>query len=104
MNWQPPVLKNATQMLHPTVTISPPKLKTEDMVLFKDHTAASFGTLYVIVYRVVSIKRNQVENYLSSSGKTKNVHISNVKYVLPADNGVYKLSDCTKFGCKSKIC
>ena len=31
------------------------------------------------------------------------VHITNVKYILPADNIIAKLSDYNKFGCKTKL-
>ena len=73
------------------------------IVLIKDHTAAPFNLVYVSGHRVVSIKGNQFEIIPASGGKTKKVQISNVKYVLQADNVMCKLPDYTKFGHKSKL-
>ena len=58
--------------------ISPPKLKTDDSILFKDHTAEPFDPAYVGDYHSVSIKGNQVEVMPASEGKTNKMHLSDV--------------------------
>ena len=65
--------------------------KTEDQVLIKSHTAGPFSPVYVGDYKIVSIKGNQIKVNPSSGGKTQMNHISDVKYVLPADNKICKL-------------
>ena len=74
------------------------KLKTEDSVMIKDHTAGSFKSVYKGNYHVVTIKGNQVEIVPAEGGKSLMVHITDVKYILPADNIIAKLPDYNKFG------
>ena len=79
------------------------KLKTEDFVMIKDHTAGPYEPVYKGNYRVVSIKGNQVEVVPAEDGKSQVVHIADVKYILPADTIIGKLPDYNKFGCKTKL-
>ena len=79
------------------------KLKTEDSVMIKDHTAGPFDPVYKGNYRIVAIKGNQVEVTPAEGGKNQIVHISDVKYILPADNIIAKLPDYNCFGHKTKL-
>ena len=81
----------------------PNKLKTEDSVMIKDHTAGPFDPVYKGNYRVVSIKWNQVEVTPAEGGKNQMVHITDVKYILPADNIIAKLPEYNWFGRKTKL-
>ena len=69
----------------------PNKLKTEDMVMIKDHTRKPFQPMYKGYYRIVAFKGNQVEVRHCKGGNTHFVHISDVKYVLPADSIIAQL-------------
>ena len=81
----------------------PNKLKTEDSVMIKDHTAGPFDPVYKGNYRIFAIKGNQVEITPTEGGKNQTVHITDVKYILPADNIITKLPDCNQFGHKTKL-
>ena len=72
----------------------PTKLKTEDMVMIKTHADGQFQPIYKGYYRIVSFKGNQVQVIPCEGGKPHFVHITDVKYVLPADNiiSLYQLS------------
>ena len=78
-------------------------LKTEDSVMIKDHTAGPFDPVYKGNYKIAAIKGNQVEITPAEGGKSQTVHISDVKYILPADNIIAKLPDYNRFGCKTKL-
>ena len=78
----------------------PNKLKAEDSVMIKDHTAGPFDSVYKRNYRIVAIKGNQVEVTPVKGGKSQMVHITDVKYILPADNIIAKLPDYDRFGAK----
>ena len=96
-------LKKARHKLpHPTNSLTH-KIKPEDSVLIKDHTAGPFQPTYKGDYRVVSLKGNQVEVMPSTGGKSHFVHIQDVKYILPADTIIAKLPDYNNFGRKSKL-
>ena len=56
-----------------------------DTVLIKNHTAGPFDPRYIGDYRIVSFKGNQVELIPSTGGRSKMEHISNIKYIMPAD-------------------
>ena len=71
--------------------------------MIKDHTAGPFDPVYKGNYRIVAIKGNQVEVTPAEGGKSQTVHISDVKYILPADNIIAKLPDYNCFGCKTKL-
>ena len=79
------------------------KLKSEDSVMIKDHTAGPFDPVYKGNYRIVTIKGNQVEVTPTEGGKSQMVHITDVKYILPADNIIAKLPDYNHFGRKTKL-
>ena len=79
------------------------KLKTEDSVMIKDHTAGPFEPVCKGNYCLVAIKGNQVEVAPAEGGKSQIVHITDVKYILPADNIIAKLPDYNKFGRKTKL-
>ena len=87
----------------PTSFPQPNKLKTEDSVIIKDHTAGPSDPIYKGNYRVVAIKGNQVEVTPAEGGKNQMVHITDIKYILPADNIIAKLSDYNKFGHKLNL-
>ena len=71
--------------------------------MIKDHTAKAFANTYKSNYRIVSIKGNQVEVMPGTGGKSFNLHVTDVKYVLPADNIIAQLPDYNKFGKKTKL-
>ena len=95
-------LQKARKRMAPTSFPQPNKLKTEDFVMIKDHTAGPFDPIYKGNYRVVAIKGNYVEVTPAEGGKNQMVHITDVKYILPADNIIAKVPDY-KFGHKTKL-
>ena len=96
-------VQKARKRMAPTSFPQPNKLKTEDSVMIKDHTADPFDPVYKGNYRVVAIKGNQVEVTPAEGGKNQMVHITDVKYILPADNIIAKLPNYIKFGRKTKL-
>ena len=78
-------------------------IKDGDLVLIKKNVRKAFEPRYVGDYRVVSIKGQQVEVRLAAGGDTQWVHISHVKYILPADNVIKKLPDYSQFGRKTTL-
>ena len=52
---------------------------------------------------MVSIKGNQVEVIPAEGGRTQTVHITDVKYVLPADSIIKHLPDFNTFGRKTNL-
>ena len=56
-----------------------------DTVLIKNHTASPFDSHYIGDYCIVSFRGNQVELIPSTGGKSKMEHISNIKYIMPAE-------------------
>ena len=95
-------LQNARKRMAPTSFPQPNKLKPEDSPMIKDHTAGPFDPVYKGNYRVVAVKGNQVEVTPAEGGKNQMVHITDVKYILPADNIIAKLPDYNKFAHKTK--
>ena len=75
-----------------------------DTVLIKNHTAGPFDPKYVGNYRIVSFRRNQVELIPSTGGKSKMEHISNIKYIMPAERYISQLPDYELFGQQTKLC
>ena len=61
-----------------------------DTVLIKNHTAGPFDPKYVGNYRIVSFRSNQVELIPSTGGKSKMEHISNIKYIMPAERYIFQ--------------
>lgn len=78
------------------------KLQKNDSVMLKNHEAAAWDKKFIGDYRVVSFPGpNQVE-IISSTGKRTIVHISDLKYVYPADRVISNLPDAT-FGRGQKL-
>ena len=96
-------LQKAGKRMAPTNFSQTNKLKIEDSVMTKDHTAGPFESVYKGNYHVVAVKGNQVEIAPAEGGKSQMVHITDVKYILPADNIIAKLPDCNKFGHKTEL-
>ena len=67
-------------------------------VLIKNHTAGPFDPKYVGDYHIVSFWGNQVELIPSTGGKSKMEHISNIKYIMPAEWYISQLPDYELFG------
>ena len=81
----------------------PIKLKTEDMVMIKTHADGQFQPVYKGYYRIVSFKGNQVQVIPCEGGKPHFVHITDVKYVLPADGVISHIPTFNQFGRKTKL-
>ena len=81
----------------------PTKLKTEDMVMIKTHANGQFQPIYKGYYRIVSFKGNQVQVIPCEGGKPHFVHITDVKYVLPADSIIFHIPTFNQFGRKTKL-
>ena len=94
-------LKIAHAKITENVNPVPTKLKEEDLVLIKDHTAKAYQPCYVGNYRIVSFKGNQVEVYKTKGGNTTWVHLTDIKYIFPVDNVITKLPDYQSFGRKT---
>ena len=69
-----------------------------DTVLIKNHTAGPFDPRYIGDYGIVSFKGNQVELIPSTGGRSKMEHISNIKYIMPAERYISQLPDYKIFG------
>ena len=61
--------------------------------MIKDNTAGLFDPVYKGNYRIIAIKGNQVKITPGEGGKNQTVHITDVKYILPADSIIAKLPD-----------
>ena len=96
-------LQKARKRMSPANFPQTNKLKTEDSVMIKEHTAGPFEPVYKGNYCVVTIRGNQVEIAPAEGGKSQVVHIADVNYILPADTIIAKLPDYNKFGCKTKL-
>ena len=95
--------KMARKIKYTKLPLPPYKIAEGDSILIKDHTNGPFDPVYVSDYQVVALHGNQVEIRSTYGGKMKKVHISNVKYVLPADNITSKIPDYKLFGRKTKL-
>ena len=82
----------------------PHHFTTGDTVLIKNHTAGPFDPRYIGDFCIVSFKGNQVELIPSTGGKSKMEHISNIKYIMPAERYVSQLPDYELFGQQTKLC
>ena len=80
----------------------PSKLSKNDLVMLKIHAKEPFGPTYKGYYRIVSFRGNQVEVMPQDGGKSHMVHISDVKYIMPADSIIQHLPDFNKLGRKTK--
>ena len=75
-----------------------------DTVLIKNHTVGPFDPRYIGDYRIVSFKGNQVKLIPSTGGRSKMEHISNIKYIMPAERYISQLPDYEIFGRQTKLC
>ena len=75
-----------------------------DTVLIKNHTAGPFDSCYVGDYRIGSFWGNQVELIPSTGDKSKMEHISNIKYIMLAEQYISQLPDYKIFGHQTKLC
>ena len=82
----------------------PHHFEVGDTVLIKNHTAMAFDAKYIGDFRIVSFKGNQVEPIPSTGGKSKMEHISNIKYVMPAERYISQIPDYETFGRQTKLC
>ena len=96
-------LKKACSRRDPSTPQLPIQLKEGDRVLIKNQTAGPFDPKYIGNYRIVSLKGNQVKIRPAEGRKTRMEHVSNVKYILPADKYIGQLSKYENFGHKSKL-
>ena len=96
-------LEQARKKRDTTAPIHDRKLSKGDSILLKDHTASVWDPRYTINYQKVSFPRKTQDDVLDSKVKVKVVHISDVKYVLPADRVISKLPDYQSFGRQSKL-
>ena len=99
----PQNLKIACAKIMDNISPVPTKLKEEDLILIKDHTAKVFQLHYVGNYRIISFKGNQVEVHKTKGGNTNWVHLTDIKYILPVDNVITKLPDYQSLGRKTKL-
>ena len=74
-----------------------------DTVLFKNHTAGPFDPCYIGDYHIVTFKGNQVKLIPSTGGRSKMEHISNIKYIMPAEQYISQLPDYEIFGRQTKL-
>ena len=81
----------------------PHHFTTGDTVLIKNHTAGPFDPRYIGDYCIVSFKGNQVKLIPSTGGKSKMGHISNIKYIMPAEQYISQLPDYEIFGRQTKL-
>ena len=78
-------IKKAREKMDKNKHQYPNKLKIGDMVMIKSHTREQFQPLYKGYFRIISFKGNQVQVRGCQNNHLQTVHISDVKYVLPAD-------------------
>ena len=69
-----------------------------DIILIKNHTAGPFDPQYVGDYCIVSFKGNQVKLIPSTGSKSKMEHVSNIKYMMPAQRYISQLPGYEIFG------
>ena len=72
-------------------------------ILIKNHTAGPFDPKYIDDYCIVSFWGNQIELIPSTGGKSKMEHISNIKYIMPAERYISQLPDYELFGQQTKL-
>ena len=63
------------------------------MVLIQNHVKGPFDPKYIGHYRVISIKRNQVEIQPAVGGPIDMKHIKHVKHIVPANMYINQLPD-----------
>ena len=100
--WAVTNLKLACEKRQPSLYIDP-KLKEEDLVFVKDHTAKAFQPRFKGNYRVVFQKGNQVEMKLAEGGETTRFYVTDIKKVIPVDQAIAQLPDHNKLRCLTKF-
>ena len=73
------------------------------MVMIKTHADGQFQPIYKDYYRIVSFKGSQVQVIPCEGGKPHFVHITDVKYILPADSVISHIPTFNQFGRKTKL-
>ena len=96
-------LKLACEKGDPQEPIPHTKLQPGDTVLIQNHNKGPFDPKYIGDYRVVLLKGNQVEIQPAVGGPTEMRHLKHVKYILPADKYIGKISDHPGFGRKTTL-
>ena len=96
-------LEQAEKKSNTTTPIPDRKCSESDSILLKDHTTGVWDPRYTKDYHFISFPRKTQVEVVGSKGKVKIVHISDVKYVLPADRAISKLPDYQSFGRQSKL-
>ena len=96
-------LRLARERMHKNQQPYPTKLKPGDMVMIRTHKGGQFQPMYKGYYRIISFKGNQVEVInIEKNKKSKMVHISDVKYVMPVDSIIPHLPIPNQFGRMTK--
>ena len=72
-------------------------------MLIKNHTTTAFDDRYIGDFCIVSFKGNQVKLIPSTGGKSKMEHISNIKYIMPAEHYISQIPDYKTFGHQTKL-
>ena len=95
-------LKMARERMDKNKPAHPTKLAKNDLVMIKIHARKPFQPKYKGYFRIVSFKGNQVEVIPQEGGTSQMVHITDVKYVMPADSIIQQLPDFDQLGRKAK--
>ena len=95
-------LKIARDKMDKKKQIHPPKLSKNDLVMIKIHAKKPFEPNYKGYYRIVTFKGNQVEIMPQEGGPSQIGHISDVKYIMPADSIIQYLPNFNHLGRKTK--
>ena len=96
-------LKLARERRDPKLNDPHHNLVPGDSIMIKTHTGKPLEPIYKGNYRIVSIKGNQVEVMPAQGGKSHMVHITDVKYVLPAESIIKHLPNYNMFGRKTTL-
>ena len=83
--------------------VPPSKLQPSYSASITNHTAGPFAPFYIDDYWIVAFKENQMDVMPSTGGKMRTTFISDVKYILPPDNIISKISDLQMFDRKVKL-
>ena len=90
-------LKIACEKRQPSLIVDS-KLKQGDLVLIKNHTAKAFQPRFKGNFFVIKQKGNQVEIKPAEGGETTQVHVTDIKKVIPAEHISVQLPDYNKLG------
>ena len=72
-------------------------------MLIQNYTRGPFDPKYVGDYHVVALRGNQVEVRPSIGEPTEMKHVKHVKYILPVDQYIKQIPDCSAFGRKTML-